>query len=329
MARIRTIKPEFFLHEGLYDLEMETGLPVRLAYVGLWCQADREGRFKWEPRKLKSQVLPFDEGIDFEEVLDAFAGEGLIVKYEVDGDVYACIPSWNRNQAINSREASSRLPDIDGTRTHVFARVRISKNIPKQIRLKILARDGNKCVQCGETNDLTIDHIIPKSCGGDHSEENLRTLCRPCNSGRPVNGKALDEDIARARTCTHAQGNARTSGREGKGREGNINTGAFGHVSDEILKDTSRLLEWRQANLGIPPSDADALFVVSAAERALEKGDNPSALFVQIVKGNLRTHLTCQHEDRAAARLKAVRSRAGPSEFASSVAAATKRKDEP
>lgn len=35
MARIRTIKPEFFLHDELFELEKETGLPVRLTFIGL------------------------------------------------------------------------------------------------------------------------------------------------------------------------------------------------------------------------------------------------------------------------------------------------------
>ncbi len=58
MARIRTIKPEFFLHDELFELEKETGLPVRLAFIGLWTQCDREGRFKWRPLRLKAAILP-------------------------------------------------------------------------------------------------------------------------------------------------------------------------------------------------------------------------------------------------------------------------------
>ena len=68
--RIRTVKPEFFTHEGLFELEKETGLPIRVAFAGLWCAADREGRFKWEPRRLGVQILPYDQ-VDFSRVLDA------------------------------------------------------------------------------------------------------------------------------------------------------------------------------------------------------------------------------------------------------------------
>jgi hypothetical protein len=108
--RIRTIKPEFFLHEGLFELERETTLPVRLAFTGLWCIADREGRFKWEPRKIGVQVMPYDL-IDFSRVLHALTTRGFVVKYSVDSVDYGYIPSFCRHQVINNRERDSDLPE--------------------------------------------------------------------------------------------------------------------------------------------------------------------------------------------------------------------------
>lgn len=109
MARIRTIKPEFFLHEELYDSEQQTGLPLRLAFSGLWTQADREGRFVWRARKLKTQILPYDD-VDFDRVLNALHQYGFIVKYSVDGEVFGCIPSWSDHQTVNIREPESKIP---------------------------------------------------------------------------------------------------------------------------------------------------------------------------------------------------------------------------
>lgn len=45
-------------------------------------------------------------------------------------------------------------------------------------------RDGNKCVCCGESNgrELSIDHIIPISKGGNNTRFNYMTLCSKCNS---------------------------------------------------------------------------------------------------------------------------------------------------
>lgn len=107
--RIRTIKPEFFMHDRLFDLEDSTGLPVRLGFIGIWCVADREGRFKWEPRRIGAQVLPYDN-VDFSRVLDALASRGFIVKYESAGRLYGYIPSFKSHQHINARETNSVLP---------------------------------------------------------------------------------------------------------------------------------------------------------------------------------------------------------------------------
>jgi hypothetical protein len=110
IMRIRTVKPEFFRHEDLFDAEIETGLPLRLAYQGLWCAADREGRFRWRPRTLKSEIMPFDD-LDFSRVLDALATRGYIVKYSSGTDEFGWIPSFKAHQVINNREKDSNLPN--------------------------------------------------------------------------------------------------------------------------------------------------------------------------------------------------------------------------
>lgn len=109
MARIRTIKPEFFRHRRLFLLEQETGLPVRVAYPALWTVADRDGRFRWEPIELKLDCLPYDD-VDFGRVLDALTTRGFVVRYEVDGKEYGWIPGFAEHQVINNRESASTLP---------------------------------------------------------------------------------------------------------------------------------------------------------------------------------------------------------------------------
>jgi len=110
MGRIRTIKPEFFKHSGLFDLEQQTELPTRLAFAGLFTCCDREGRFKWRPRELKIDVLPYDE-CDFERVLDALASRGFIVKYASGDQFFGYIPTWHRHQFVNNKESASTLPN--------------------------------------------------------------------------------------------------------------------------------------------------------------------------------------------------------------------------
>jgi hypothetical protein len=110
MARIRTIKPSFFAHFELYQAEVETSLPLRIAYAGLWTMADREGRFKWSSPELKLGCLPYDN-LDFSRVLDALDSRGFVVKYCENGRDYGWIPSFKDHQMINNKESNSILPE--------------------------------------------------------------------------------------------------------------------------------------------------------------------------------------------------------------------------
>lgn len=56
--------------------------------------------------------------------------------------------------------------------------------IPDRIRDAVMERDERTCVQCGATEDLSLDHIHPYSLGGRDTIENLRVLCRSCNSSK-------------------------------------------------------------------------------------------------------------------------------------------------
>lgn len=55
------------------------------------------------------------------------------------------------------------------------------KKIQPQIKSMVKARDGHCCINCGNPNDLTIDHLTPISRGGRHHSSNMATLCQPCN----------------------------------------------------------------------------------------------------------------------------------------------------
>jgi 5-methylcytosine-specific restriction endonuclease McrA len=43
---------------------------------------------------------------------------------------------------------------------------------------------GPHCSECGTTEDLTKDHIWPLAKGGSNTVNNIRTLCRSCNSSK-------------------------------------------------------------------------------------------------------------------------------------------------
>jgi len=103
MARIRTIKPEFFTSEDIVSLSPY----ARLLYIALWCEADKEGRMAWKPRTFKMRYLPADD-----VAIDALCSEiieaGLVKLY---GDGYAYIPAFHAHQHINPRESASQIPE--------------------------------------------------------------------------------------------------------------------------------------------------------------------------------------------------------------------------
>lgn len=109
MARIRTIKPEFFTSEDIVSLS-----PLaRILYVALWCEADKEGRLVWKPITFKLRYLPADS-CDIQALCQEIVDRGLVRLY---GDGYAFIPSFSAHQHINPRESASQLPEPDANTT--------------------------------------------------------------------------------------------------------------------------------------------------------------------------------------------------------------------
>ena len=48
-------------------------------------------------------------------------------------------------------------------------------------RHRVFARDGYRCINCGSSRNLTLDHVWPRAKGGTSDEGNLQTLCYRCN----------------------------------------------------------------------------------------------------------------------------------------------------
>ena len=61
--------------------------------------------------------------------------------------------------------------------------VRVPRAVQRKIsRRALFARDGWRCVYCGSASGrLTLDHVVPRSRGGDSVWENVVTACAPCN----------------------------------------------------------------------------------------------------------------------------------------------------
>jgi hypothetical protein len=77
MARIRMVKPEFFDDPQVGELS-----PLaRLFFIGLWTQADREGRLIDDPRRLKARLFPFDD-VDVDKLATELHQKDMIRRYK-------------------------------------------------------------------------------------------------------------------------------------------------------------------------------------------------------------------------------------------------------
>ena len=104
--RARNIKPGFFENETLAELK-----PLeRLLYIGLWCYADREGRFEWRPKRIKAVILPYDD-CDIESMLMSLHAMTFIDMYDTPKGKVGFIPKFKEHQKPHPHEAKSVLPE--------------------------------------------------------------------------------------------------------------------------------------------------------------------------------------------------------------------------
>lgn len=175
MARIRSIKPDFFMHDGLAELS-----PLhRLLFIGLWTQADREGRLEDRPARIKVAVLPYDK-VDVDQMLEDLARHGFVVRYEVDGASLIQVTKFAEHQLPHHKEPPSMLPAMDGS-------VKSATPYPNErTRAAIYERDGYRCAYCDfDMRDIPrarcLDHVIPLAAGGTNDPDNVVTACKRCN----------------------------------------------------------------------------------------------------------------------------------------------------
>ena len=105
MARSRSIKPGFFKNDTLAEIE-----PLgRLLFAGLWTIADREGRLEDRPKRIKAELLPYDD-CDVEQLLQELHNYGFILRYEVEGERYIQISKFRKHQNPHKNEPPSDIP---------------------------------------------------------------------------------------------------------------------------------------------------------------------------------------------------------------------------
>lgn len=105
MARSRNIKPGFYKNEDL----AECSIWARFIFPGLWMLADREGRLEDRPKRIKGELLPFDNQ-DVDRLLDELKEREFILRYQVGADRYIQILAFERHQHPHHKEPRSTIP---------------------------------------------------------------------------------------------------------------------------------------------------------------------------------------------------------------------------
>jgi len=80
------------------------------------------------------------------------------------------------DRQISSPSFSMRLPSVVSLKEYVD-----QTRPPAFTRFNVFLRDGFACQYCGATDELTFDHVLPRSRGGRTTWENIVTACAPCN----------------------------------------------------------------------------------------------------------------------------------------------------
>jgi 5-methylcytosine-specific restriction endonuclease McrA len=92
------------------------------------------------------------------------------------------VEEWDGDRVLRSVREEFPVPSVIRHRSYVNVRRRIQSSGAKRVRIYI--RDKFRCQYCGEKKnpiELTLDHILPRSRGGDSSAINIVTACLACN----------------------------------------------------------------------------------------------------------------------------------------------------
>jgi hypothetical protein len=179
MARIRTIKPQFFKNEDIAELSAMT----RLLFIGLWTQADRDGRLEDRPKRLKAEIFPY-ENFDIEKGLNELKSAGFIIRYKANvnasGRVLAPeqpvtelaliqIVTFSKHQRFTGKEAQeeSLYPPPQGREVNG----KHLGNTGKQLGTQEGNKEGNGNGGMEENSPLTIPASLMKGI------EDLKTDC--------------------------------------------------------------------------------------------------------------------------------------------------------
>lgn len=189
MARIRTIKPEFFTSDTVSALPLR----ARLTWIGLWTHCDDYGRCRDNVKLIKAAVWPQDSISlrEIEDDLDALIKHGVLFRYHANEKNYLQVTAWTEHQKVD-RPSKSNLPEPPAQDT------RETLASPRET----LAVEGNGKEQGKEgtrahAGERAIGEPPPPKCD-QHQDNPDPPPCGRCKDARQARD-TWDQQAARAK----------------------------------------------------------------------------------------------------------------------------------
>ena len=172
MARIRTIKPEFWEDEKLAKLPVH----ARLLFIGTWNFADDNGALLANPVLMKSHIFPYEDiGIStISEWIDILVENGMLIRTTYNGKDYLVIRKFLIHQKINRKS------------------IRI--NIPLPVVLKVIDEYNKTHGVLTESSLQEREQGIGKRNDGTGMEEEMKEESAPV--GRPIHRRRTRKGCA-------------------------------------------------------------------------------------------------------------------------------------
>jgi hypothetical protein len=242
MARIRSVKPEYWTSEQVMNMSRD----ARLLFIGLWTFCDDNGIHPASAISLKAEVFPGDD-ISADQVMslvDEMIEQGLVEEYDVEDRRYWRVTGWRRHQRIDQPTYRHPTGDTEGdagdtgdtkgdgvTRVTSQSYKRLGGKQRQIVLRKLRDRDGDACHLCGDAPNLSIHSLAPGGEENSNDINSLRLICPACkrsvkrgDTKKPAGDagdtqgdtKVLDGDSSRESSRVESNGVER-SGEDRKG----------------------------------------------------------------------------------------------------------------
>jgi uncharacterized phage protein (TIGR02220 family) len=167
MARIRTIKPEFWTSEQVADCSPNT----RLLFIGMWSFCDDNGIHPASLKRIKMEVFPSDSisESELQTGIQELITSRLLSEYDVAGKRFWQVTGWHNHQRIDRPTFKFPLPKsseaIEGTRTIAKQSPTIQREVAEQSTTEW---KGKEVILSGKPNAAIILQYLNELSGRNY-----------------------------------------------------------------------------------------------------------------------------------------------------------------